>query len=129
MYNFDEQHIKPYIIIKTSRSSGAGGQHVNKTETKVTIHFNAQKFIDEKGIELEYQLQLKKIKYVSSQKHKSQVFNRAEAMNRLLCKINKAFRKDKKRLKTSKPKEANERRLKTKKYIKNKKENRRKPKI
>ena len=129
MYNFDEQHIKHYIIIKTSRSSGAGGQHVNKTETKVTIHFNVQKFIDEKNIGPEYRDQLKKIKYVSSQKHKSQVFNRAEAMNRLLCRINKSFRKNKKRLKTSKPKEANERRLKAKKHLKNKKENRRKPEI
>lgn len=36
------------FVFKTSRSSGPGGQHVNKTETRVTLRFNVpeSKYLD-----------------------------------------------------------------------------------
>jgi len=38
----DKGIIKREIVVKTSRSSGSGGQHVNKVSTKVEIHFHVQ---------------------------------------------------------------------------------------
>ena len=40
--NFDDVDLSAEISYKTSRSGGKGGQHVNKTETKVTLVFNVQ---------------------------------------------------------------------------------------
>ena len=36
----DKSIIENELIIRTSRSSGAGGQHVNKTETRVEVVFD-----------------------------------------------------------------------------------------
>jgi len=35
--DFDVEALKKEVTFKTSRSSGAGGQHVNKVETRVTL--------------------------------------------------------------------------------------------
>lgn len=40
--NFDDLDLSSEISYKTSRSGGKGGQHVNKTETKVTLVFNVE---------------------------------------------------------------------------------------
>ena len=39
----DKGIIKKEIVVKTARSSGSGGQHVNKVSTKVEIHFHVQR--------------------------------------------------------------------------------------
>ena len=37
-----DEKIQLELIFKTSRSGGAGGQHVNKTETRVELFFNVR---------------------------------------------------------------------------------------
>ncbi len=37
---FDRNNLKKELSIKTARSSGAGGQHINKVETKVSLSWS-----------------------------------------------------------------------------------------
>jgi len=41
----DKQQLYQEITFKTSRSGGAGGQHVNKVSSKVELIFDIDKFV------------------------------------------------------------------------------------
>jgi len=116
------------IWFKTSRSSGPGGQHVNKVSSRVTVFFNVR----ESGILTERQKSrvLKRLSTradksgvirVSSQKHRSQKANKQAAVVRLQCLITNAIKKRIPRKKTRPPKWAKEERLKQKKQHSEKK--------
>ena len=122
------------LTFRTSRSSGAGGQHVNKTETKVQVLFdlpNSNGLTDE-----EKDLILKKLAasvtdeniiIVSSQKSRSQFSNKEDAIEKLRLKLEKALVPKVKRIKTRPSKASVEERLLGKKRTSEKKEQRKRP--
>lgn len=40
MMSFSPEQLHPELVFQTARSSGKGGQHVNKVETKVALRFD-----------------------------------------------------------------------------------------
>lgn len=121
------------LTFTTSRSSGPGGQHVNKLETRVTLRFNpaASQVIpdDEKAILLKkWQSKLTKEGdfLIHSEKHRTQLRNREDVLEKFKKAIVKAFTKPKPRKPTKPGKAAIRKRLEGKKKLSEKK-NRRKP--
>lgn len=114
------------------RSSGPGGQHVNKVSTKIILSCPFNRI---KGISPEQYLRLKNIPKsfivddavirVSSQKHRSQYSNRLDAMERLIKIIKNALKEKKKRIETKLPYSAKQKRLQGKKKQSQRKSERR----
>lgn len=115
------------------RSSGPGGQHVNKVSTAVQLRFNVIKSISISDN------MLKRLKIIAgsklkengeliieSRKHKSQVLNRKDALDKLIILLKKASKKPKYRQSTSPSKNSIEKRLKNKRIQGLKKKNRQK---
>lgn len=128
----DELHIpRTELSFRTSRSSGAGGQHVNKTSSRVEINWN----IDESRVLSEEQRELLKTRLSSriseegavrvvASDSRSQLRNRETAERRLGELIARALTIRKKRKPTRRPRAANEVRLTEKKKHSDKKRNR-----
>ena len=124
------------LSFRTSRSSGAGGQHVNKTETKVEVLFSIR---NSEGLDAEEKEMLaallaaaindEGIIAVSSQKTRSQFDNKENAIEKLKTKLEKALIPKRKRISTKPSKSAIEERLAEKKLISEKKLGRKKPEI
>ncbi len=91
---------------QTSRSSGKGGQNVNKIESKVEISFNVSQ---SKGLQANQIIIIKEeakklingeiLKFVSS-KYRSQLFNKVDAQNKLITYLKNCLKPKIKRLKT-----------------------------
>lgn len=106
----------------TSRSSGPGGQHVNKTESRVTVAFYV---LGSKGLtDFEKMLLLENLSYrmtkegvlqLSCSNSRSQGKNKEECIDRLFELIAKNTVVKKKRLKTTISKAAKQKRLDNKK--------------
>ena len=86
----EPRHLLPYVQMKTSRSGGSGGQHVNKVETKVTLIFplaTAGMFTGEERARimgrLASRVQADGTIQVSSQESRSQLENRELALVKL----------------------------------------------
>ncbi|MGD2034143.1 MAG: alternative ribosome rescue aminoacyl-tRNA hydrolase ArfB [Bacteroidales bacterium] len=95
------------FTISASLSSGPGGQHVNKVNTKIMLHFNVMK----SGLltDNEKTLLMKKLKsrvnkngdlVVSSQSERSQIRNRDLAVSKFYNVLEKAMKPTKKRIPT-----------------------------
>src|SRR6266508_4003219 len=120
------------LEVKATRSSGAGGQHVNKTSSRIEISWNVR---DSKALTDEQrQMVLERlasristegaIRVVASEM-RSQRQNRERAETRLADLIRRALTTRKKRKPTRRPRSANEARLASKKLHSRKKRERR----
>jgi len=125
--------LKPEIIFETSRSSGPGGQHVNKTETRVTLRFNVPQsnlLNDEQKALIAEKLSSHMTSdgdlLVSSQETRSQLRNKEICLERFYALLTFAFRRKPKRIATKPSKAAKQKRLDGKKILSQKKQNRRK---
>ncbi len=118
------------------RSSGPGGQHVNKTSSKVEISFHvedSQALSDQEKQRVQQKLQNKisseGILSLHSSESRSQHRNKAIVIQRLIDLLKYSLKPVKKRKKTKTPRKAIEKRLKSKKKTALKKTNRKPPKI
>jgi len=103
----NNRNITSEITFKTSRSSGPGGQHVNKVNTKVEASFNIEASIiltdEEKKtllIILGGRLDKEKTLRVIDQGSRSQLKNKRQAIRKLIDLLEKALVKPKKRIPT-----------------------------
>ena len=122
------------LSFKATRSSGAGGQHVNKVSSKVELTFdleNSKEFSDE-----EKELLLKKlvtrltkenVLILQCGESRSQHKNKEIVIKRFLDLITAGLIRPKKRKKTKPSKGAVQKRLTSKKKLSEKKTKRKKP--
>ena len=109
------------LVFKFTRSSGPGGQNVNKANTRVTVFFdvaNCESFSDGRKKRILKRLATRASKggviRVVSQKHRTQKRNRAAAVERLVELLRGALKKRAVRKKTKVPEYARLRRLEEK---------------
>ena len=110
------------LVFKYSRSSGPGGQNVNKLNTRVTLFFDVTNCStlspsQKKRIlnKLATRADKNGVVRVVSQKYRTQNANRRAAIERLTSLIADALKRKLQRRKTSVPKWANQKRLTEKK--------------
>ena len=128
-----EQLLKE-ITFTTSRSSGPGGQHVNKTESRVSLHWSfkeTEALTDEEkilvGRRLKSRLTDEGELILSSQKSRSQAMNKVDVTERFIDLIVKLSKPPKKRVRTKPSRASIERRLKEKKVRGERKKGRGRP--
>ena len=125
----------PYheLEITTSRSGGPGGQHVNKTETRITIRWNIKETsalppaLKERVLKnLESRITADGYLIIHNSESRSQLQNKKNAIAHLVRTIQKALLAPKKRIKTKVPKKEKEKRMQEKKRQSDIKKRRRK---
>ena len=100
---------------RTSRSSGAGGQHVNTTETKVELIFDIagsallsdeekERFVKKWPKRINAEGEFK----ICSSQHRSQSANKEHVIKKFYLMLEKALTKEKKRVATKMPDEVKE---------------------
>ena len=112
--------IRPELVFTTSRSSGPGGQNVNKVNTKVTVRWDVERsrlLTEEQRALLKAKLSLttEGVLVVQAQEKRSQADNRAEALLKLSRLLAKVYARKKPRKATRPGKAAVEKRLQHKK--------------
>jgi ribosome-associated protein len=103
-----ERKLNREFLIATSRSSGPGGQNVNKVNTKVKVLFNIMNSAilseDEKNLillKLKNRINSAGELTVTSQSERTQLRNRNNAVNVMLALIAKALTENTKRIPTA----------------------------
>jgi len=124
------------LNFKAVRSSGAGGQHVNKVSSKVVLTFDLKSSLalslEEKAvieIKLASKLTSDKLLILNCDEDRSQLKNKSIVTKRFLELIEKALIIPKKRKPTQVLKAVVEKRLKDKSSVAEIKQNRKKPEV
>ncbi len=129
--NFDlmQESLKKEVRYRTSRSSGAGGQHVNKVSTKVELIFdveNSETLTEEQQaiirVKLKNRISKEGLLLLQCDETRSQVKNKEIVCNRFINLIEEALKPEKERKPTVPTKTSVEKRLKDKKKKSGKKE-------
>lgn len=103
-----------------SRSSGAGGQNVNKVNSRVTLTWDieaseAYNIAVKKRFKEKYKrLIVSEMVVIHSQKHRNQKLNRDECINKLEAYLSTVLKPEKVRKKTKPTKSSNKKRLDSK---------------
>jgi ribosome-associated protein len=133
---FDEDALIAELSFKAIRSSGAGGQHVNKVSSKMVLNFdvtNSKVFSEEQKTllskNLASRLTLDGILILNSDESRSQHKNKELVIKRFLELIQQGLKVPKKRRPTKVPKSVKLKRLSKKKQQADKKANRKPPEI
>lgn len=133
---FDEEVLIAELSFKAVRSSGAGGQHVNKTSSKVELSFRLLEsaVLNEEQKELliknlKTKLTKDYVLILQCDESRSQHKNKTIVISRLLELIKKGLVVPKKRKKTRIPKSVKLKRLSKKRQNAEKKTNRRSPEV
>ncbi len=110
------------LRFRTSRSSGPGGQNVNKLETRVELVFDVagspSLSEDQKNICLTHlasRIDARGILHISSQKSRSQWENKQLVIEKLVSLLHGALKVRRKRIRTSPTHSSKERRVQSKK--------------
>ncbi|WP_396156553.1 alternative ribosome rescue aminoacyl-tRNA hydrolase ArfB [Flavobacterium sp.] len=124
------------LNFKAVRSSGAGGQNVNKVSSKVVLTFdlNASRALSEEEKELlaaklASKLSSENILILNCDEDRSQLRNKDSVIKRFLELITKSLQVPKKRKATKIPRSVIEKRIKAKRTLSEIKQNRRKPEL
>jgi ribosome-associated protein len=132
----DKEKLISELQFKAIRSSGAGGQHVNKVSSKVELSFNLTKSqgltTKEKErflLKLANRLTKENSLILQCDEARSQHKNKQLVIKRFFDLLKKALHVPKKRKPTKPSKSSIERRLKSKKVTSSIKVNRQKPKL
>lgn len=121
---------------ETSRSGGPGGQHANKTETRVTLRFSVEKSM---ALRADEKLRVQKVwakklneegeLLLSDESSRSQAANKEAVIERFFKLLEKALTKKKRRIPTKKPTAVKKKQVEEKKKRGEIKKLRRKPRL
>jgi len=123
------------IDFKAVRSSGPGGQHVNKVSTAILLKYDVLTqnypswFLTQLKLNAGSQFSKNGIIILKAQSYRSQARNKDDALTRLIQLFKKSAIQPKKRMKTIPPKSVNQNRLTLKKLQSKKKILRKPPKL
>ena len=130
----DKEQILSELHFKAVRSSGAGGQNVNKVSSKVVLNFDIENSKglsdDEKPLvlsKLSTRLTKENILILNCDEDRSQLKNKEVVIKKFLKIIENGLKIPKERKETKIPRAVKEKRLQEKKSTASIKENRKKP--
>jgi len=130
----NKEQVLQELSFRTSRSSGSGGQHVNKVETRVEALLDIENSLglspkEKKRLHQKLSNHISKegILQVASQEHRSQSRNKADAQRKLLKLLQRAIVPPKKRKPVRRLTSNPRKRLKNKRAHSEKKAMRKKP--
>lgn len=128
--------LKSELTYKYVRSSGSGGQNVNKVSSKAELYFHVEDSkvfseVEKQKLVEFFKNRLNKdgVLVLACDESRSQFRNKAIVTRRLLELIEEGLKEEKKRIRTKIPKAAKRKRLKRKRINSEKKANRKRPEV
>lgn len=119
--NIDRASLASELIYQVSRSSGKGGQNVNKVATKVEIGFSIEQSelftVEEKErlkLKLSRRITKEGLIKIASEEERSQLMNKERAIDKLVHILENALKTEKPRKATKPTRASKEKRLQNK---------------